>query len=1412
MKGNNRLKSIVIMLAGLSLTCLALLTGASWYANSAHCRLLLLQKLNRVIPGTVTVADHHFSLVTGKLSLKDAAIMDQKGGDIVRVARMDVDLAPAALLRRVVALEYVSIVQPWVSLLRNENNELNIVDALVAEKGPKETHASADDGPSFNIIVNHFSLSSGYVNFTEAHANRQVTLEEIDITAKGSLFDRAGVVKLGIGKTAVILDGHTEHLQQLDLALAVKNGHIEPLVFKAQHPFASLLVYGDVRNAFSDPEFDLSLDVDAAVNAAEAFLNIHGGTSGRVRVLLAFRGRPHNPAADLSVDYGGGTIAGSPIRHAGLTARLTDRVITLDNLVVDADAGLLDLSGEVDLRRVVPKGFLAPAQDWDEAAYQGRLRTASLDLAVLPFGENSLSGGMNVRGSFTGKGLSLEKLAAAGNAEVVLKDFSYGPMQRPVNLQSRANVRMEAGKLRIDDMVAEAAEATVTAGGSMDLYRNVVDARFKMTTPEIAALLSIAGVSQVRGGVALDGHVQGHPTNPDVQVSAIGRDIGIQTMHIGNVALEAGLNTDGRVAVTSLSIDNRGSSLTAEGHLQLFADPFELHADMPLNARCELSNVEFGDFLPPGLKGPDISGSLAGEVALTGSLRALDARADILARGIAVGPTGLGDLTGRATFSNGKLLVERIHLSNRRTDLTVRGDIQLLHPGSWATIDDPAFRLELADGRLFLEDFRDNLAGALKIDTYLEGSIREPRGRIAVEGAALDLAVQKLETLTLDVAVGNRQATIEALDIRVPGGGAIKGEGRLGYDRSYQFSLQTSGLAIDSLDRLRDLKQVHGQLDIGMHGKGTLHRPNVSGDVKWSNIRVRDEALEDLELRFNFKDNRIFLEGRQTSDLSAEYDLSSKAFSVNLEMNDTGLAHWFAIAGRPELGGSISGTIRASGKADDLARIGAAVDIRGLELTFKGDRFAGTHNLQGTYGNGTFSIPVFNLDLLDQGYVAIEGSGAIDGDIDLAAEGEIPLRAANLLAPDVAGLEGNLFLAATVKGSWEDPALEGLIKVQQGGMRIPDLQQSLHAVNGEMRFVANQDVSGSFSGRLDNGKFDLETTVALEGFRARTIDARATASALPLQIPDHMEMLLNADISMNGSPEALLVKGEIVLLEGIYYRDFKLNLMQSVPAKEREAIPPTVEEPNPLLKPLRFDVRLTHRQPFVVDNNIADLEISPDMALTGTAENPVLTGSARVENGLVTYQNKSFEVQQGAVNFVNPYTTEAEIDIKGNIEIRDWRITISLYGPPDRLSVELSSVPHEEEADIISLLVFNKTTYELNEDDSGIGQSPTVLLTRLLATSFGDDVKESVGIDVLEVEAESAADKNSTDRIRVTVGKDLSERMTVKYAVESKDGGYVQRASTEYKLLEHIMVSGFQDTKGVYGGEFIFRVEFRLLR
>ena len=63
--------------------------------------------------------------------------------------------------------------------------------------------------------------------------------------------------------------------------------------------------------------------------------------------------------------------------------------------------------------------------------------------------------------------------------------------------------------------------------------------------------------------------------------------------------------------------------------------------------------------------------------------------------------------------------------------------------------------------------------------------------------------------------------------------------------------------------------------------------------------------------------------------------------------------------------------------------------------------------------------------------------------------------------------------------------------------------------------------------------------------------------------------------------------------------------------------------------------------------------------------------------------------------------------------------------------------------------------------------------------------------------------------MKVTLGKDLSRRITIKYAAASGIDGLVQQVIAEYKLLENLLVNGYQGSKGTFGGELRYRIEFR---
>jgi autotransporter translocation and assembly factor TamB len=288
----------------------------------------------------------------------------------------------------------------------------------------------------------------------------------------------------------------------------------------------------------------------------------------------------------------------------------------------------------------------------------------------------------------------------------------------------------------------------------------------------------------------------------------------------------------------------------------------------------------------------------------------------------------------------------------------------------------------------------------------------------------------------------------------------------------------------------------------------------------------------------------------------------------------------------------------------------------------------------------------------------------------------------------------------------------------------------------------------------------------------------------------------------------------LVLLEGIYYKDFNLSLLHAAGelGKRRRQSPVRSRMPDmdaPFVKNLSFDISLGHRNPFMVDNNVALLTVRPQLSLGGSLENPVLTGRAEITQGTVSYRNTEFDVQKGVIDFVDPYRIEPEVDIRAEAGVRQWIIVLTITGTPENLDFALSSTPPEEDEDIISLLATGRTTREIGSGSGGAA-SPDQMLARLVTGPLESRLRRGTGLDIVEVEyRRNATEAEESEQMQVTLGKELSRRLTVKYGVERKSGELVQQSTGIYKLLENLSVNAFQDTEGDFGGEMRYRLEFR---
>ena len=700
--------------------------------------------------------------------------------------------------------------------------------------------------------------------------------------------------------------------------------------------------------------------------------------------------------------------------------------------------------------------------------------------------------------------------------------------------------------------------------------------------------------------------------------------------------------------------------------------------------------------------------------------------------------------------------------------------------------------------------------GNLNLDAHLEGPVSDLQGKGSVKGDHLDFMGQPVEKMLLDIELKDNRLHVLPLQAVVETESVVTGSGWIGFDGDFSFDLHSTDLRLNSIGKIKETGKVEGKMDFHVRGEGNVNNPSIHGDIHVKEVLVNNQEMDDFDFQIKLVHNQLSLKGRQTFDLDLVYHLLNKDFSIDLLFADTNITPFFLTIGKKDFGGSLSGELAAKGNMASLEKSEALLDISNLSLTYGGVSFAKANRVQGNLKHQHLSIPEFHLNFLESGQLRIKGSGDLDGNFDLTADGNVPTEAAALLLKDITDMEGDISLHAEMKGSVSKPDLSAEIVFHDVGCTLPQIDPSFKGINGKIQLTSSHLRIEDITGKMDSGMFQVDGDVALENFRPGSIQLDVKINKMPITVPETMDALVNADLSASGTMENILVEGDIVILEGVYYKKVQTSLLESMKEKTRAIEVPAIKRKSFLFDNISYNIRLKYREPFIVDNDMAYLEIHPDLVLSGTFSAPVITGTAKVQTGTITFQNKTFVVERGIVNFSNPYKIAPEVDIMGRIKIRQWQISLMVHGPPDRLVVELSSTPSEEDADILSLLVFGKTTYEMRSGNNADTSSTEALLAQLMASSFGEDIKKATGLDYLEVKTDTGEAESDPDTINVTVGKDLTERMAVKYTVGSGRDGYHQRAATEYKLIEYILLSGFQDIEGSYGGEIIFRIEFRI--
>jgi hypothetical protein len=581
--------------------------------------------------------------------------------------------------------------------------------------------------------------------------------------------------------------------------------------------------------------------------------------------------------------------------------------------------------------------------------------------------------------------------------------------------------------------------------------------------------------------------------------------------------------------------------------------------------------------------------------------------------------------------------------------------------------------------------------------------------------------------------------------------------------------------------------------------QGTLARPRLVASLASPRLFVGDEGIGALDVRLaGGGDGRVVLDGQCRSarlDLTVAGAVGAApphAADLRLTARSTSLDPYLR-AVQPTLPAALSlvtsGEMRIRGPLATPEEVSAEATLPDVQLLLPDFVIRATEPVRLRFADGRLDLSRFHLggDGTD-----LDVTGAVDllgaGPLVLSARGQADLRALSLLTRRLRG-QGAARLAVEVGGTREAPRVAGTLELAGAGLRVRGFPHGVEGLSGRVRFSERAAALEGVAGTLAGGRMTIDGEAAYAGGRLTSYDIRPTGRGMALRYPEGVRSLVDAQLRLFGDSAHQWITGTLDVRQALYARRY--DVASELLGAGRTAIAPAeveLGEEGP-----RLDLRVRAPGTLRIDNNLATLTARADLAISGTARAPVVTGRAEIERGQVYFQGRTYFVQRGTLDFVNPQRLDPLFDIEAVTRIRSYAVTLRVAGTLERVTPTLSSDPPLSSLQILALLAGQDESEVANLTQTQARERQGPLAAAGAATLAAGRITESVGLEReavrlfglnrFSIDPSLLRGAGTAYTARVTVGKRFAPNLNVLYSQDLR-GQEERILALEYTLSD----------------------------
>ena len=212
-------------------------------------------------------------------------------------------------------------------------------------------------------------------------------------------------------------------------------------------------------------------------------------------------------------------------------------------------------------------------------------------------------------------------------------------------------------------------------------------------------------------------------------------------------------------------------------------------------------------------------------------------------------------------------------------------------------------------------------------------------------------------------------------------------------------------------------------------------------------------------------------------------------------------------------------------------------------------------------------------------------------------------------------------------------------------------------------------------------------------------------------------------------------------------------------------MPPGLAEPSRLLRSVGLNLAVVTTNPFIVRNNLAQVEAEGGLSVRGDMATPAPYGRFDIlPGGKIFIQTREFAVEDGYLIYNG--TTDPDVNVRATTVIKDpaqdVQVTVVVSGSMPNVALDLSSDPTLSAQEIASLIATGRADVALASSGWIVGEQAAALLlgrfTRAVSRQLID-----LGLDTVDIQPELLA-REGNPSARFTFGKQLTPAVRLLYS------------------------------------------------